>query len=141
MKKLLFLAAFAALMGACKREGCTDADATNFDDKAKKNVGCAYQGSAVFWYSKTTSDNLVADDAVALTYYVDGQIVGSSAANTYWTGAPNCDQSGTVAFSRDLGGQKSKDFAYVVKDQTGHEYFKGTVTLSGNTCNQVQLVF
>lgn len=56
----------------------------------KDDASCQYESKEVFWYNQTTADSLIADGATALTYYVDGQVVGSSAAFVYWTGAPNC---------------------------------------------------
>ena len=44
MKNLIFLSILAlTALGGCKKEGCTDSTATNFDSKAKKNNGtCIY---------------------------------------------------------------------------------------------------
>lgn len=136
---LTIVAGAAIVFTGCKKEGCTDKDAVNFCDECKKDDGtCTYKGNIVFWYNSSTSAALVNDGAVSLTYYVDGQIVGSSAANVYYTSAPNCNQGG-VTVEKDLGKSRSKGFSYSVKDQTGWEYYSGTVTFTANTCTTYQL--
>jgi hypothetical protein len=49
MKKVMFLILAGSLvLGSCKKEGCTDAAATNYDDKAKDNDGsCVYPAIVV----------------------------------------------------------------------------------------------
>lgn len=130
----------AALFTGCKKEGCTDRDSVNYDADADKDDGsCKYEGEVVFWYDQSTSTFLQDDQAYTLTYYVDGQVVGSSATSVYWTGAPDCGQNGSVTVTKDLGTDKSKSYSYKVIDQTGWEYWSGTVTFSANTCIKQEL--
>jgi hypothetical protein len=93
------------------------------------------------WNTKATSDSLVADGASSLTYTVDGATAGSSASNVYWTGAPSCGQSGSVTIKKSLGKDKKKSFTYSAKDQTGYEYFKGTLEFTANTCTSYELQY
>ena len=65
--------------------------------------------------------------------------MGSSAASVYWTGAPNCGQTSSVTVLIDLGSDKTKSYTYSVEDQTGVEYYSGSVTFSANTCTAFQL--
>jgi hypothetical protein len=145
MKKIKFLSvglmiASATLFTSCQKEGCTDLDATNYSSKAKKNNGsCNYEGSVVFWYGQQVSSFLQDDDAITLTYYLDGQVVGSSATSVFWSASPNCGQNGSVTVTKDLGGSKSKAYTYSVKDQTGFEYWSGVVNVSANTCLAIEL--
>lgn len=126
----------------CKREGCTDCDAENYDSKAKKDDGtCQFEGEVVFWYDQTTADSLVYDGATALTYYVDGAVAGSSAASVYWTGAPSCGQSGSVTVTKSLGNVKNLSYTYSVKDQTGFTYWSGVINFTANTCTKTQLTW
>jgi len=110
---------------------------------AEEDDGCCdgYCGGVVFWFNKATSDSLLEDGATSLTYYVDDTIVGSSATSVYWTGAPDCGQEGSVTVIKKLGSVKSKSFTYSIKDQRGHEYWKGTVEFKANTCSAEQLTF
>ena len=126
----------------CKKEGCTDPDSINYDAEAKKDdASCQYEGERLFWYKQATADSLIAEGATALKYYVDGSLVGSSAASVYWTGAPNCGQSGSVTVTKALGNVKNKSYTYSIKDQTGFEHWTGVSNYEANTCTTVELDF
>lgn len=129
-------------LSSCKKEGCTDDYATNYSADAKKDDGsCKYEGKVVIWYGQTTSSALQNDGAVTLTYYVDGEIVGSSATSVFWTAAPECGQTGTITITKDLGSEMSKTATYEVKDQTGFTYWTGTLNFLANTCEGRELVW
>tara|TARA_B110000459_G_scaffold176153_1_gene200025 strand:- start:157 stop:639 length:483 start_codon:yes stop_codon:yes gene_type:complete len=120
--------------------GCTDPIADNYDELADMTDGsCQYSGEIVFWYNQATAQALILDNATALTYYVDGEIVGSSAASVYWTGAPNCGQAASVTVKRDLGNAKNLSYSYSVIDDTGWEYWHGIANFTTNTCVDIQL--
>ena len=143
-KVLLFLGLGFALttVTSCKKEGCIDPDGKNFNADAKKDDGtCQYEGSALFWYDQTTSADLQFDEAITLTYYVDGQVVGSSATSVFWTSSPVCGQNGSITVTKDLGGVKNKSYTYSVKDQTGFEYWSGILNFTANGCEAVQLTW
>ena len=124
----------------CKKKGCVDANATNYCAKCKDDGTCQYEAKANFWYGKATADSLLADGATALTFYLDGVVIGSSAASVYYTSAPTCGQP--VSVTKSLGSLKSKTFSYSIKDQTGYEYWSGNVTLdASNSCSQTQLTW
>ena len=143
VKMLLFvLVLLSTTFVGCSKEGCTDPDSINYNGDAKKDDGsCQYEGKEVFWYNQATADALLADGATALTYYVDGQVVGSTDASVYWTAAPDCDQSGSVTVKKSLGGDKTKSYTYSVKDQTGYEYWSGVSNYNANTCTDTELTW
>lgn len=139
-----FLAILSILMisVSCKKEGCTDMDATSYNEEAKTDDGtCDFSGSKVFWYKDSTSINLIDNDATTLTYYVDGEIVGTSPTYVSWEVAPNCEASVAVSVSKNLGSLKEQSFSYRVEDQTGAEYWSGTLTFNAATCEPVELSF
>ena len=142
MKKIMILGLGLLALASCKKEGCIDVDATNYNADAKKDDGtCTYEGKTVFWYNETASTNLTADGATSLTYYVNGEVVGSGAANVYWTAAPDCGQDASITVTKSLGGSKTSAYTYSVKDQTGWEYWSGSVTFEANTCIKQQLTW
>lgn len=126
--------------GSCIYGGCTDPDSKNYNPRADVDDGsCSFEGSVVFWYDESTSEGLMYYGVTSLTYYFDGEIVGSSAANVYWTGAPDCGQTGSVTVEKDLGNIKTQPYSYRVIDQTGFEVWEGIVNLKANTCIQFEL--
>lgn len=137
----LFLSVSFAL-SSCAKKGCTDKNAANYESGATRDDGtCTYKGSVVFWYDAACSASLGADGATSLTYYVDGQIVGSSAASVFWTGAPDCGQAASITVEKDLGFSKTKTYSFSVEDQDGVEIWSGSVNFEGNTCLKQQLTY
>ncbi len=146
MKTLRTLSlAIIALMGivimpSCKTEGCTNPNAENYDAEADKDCGCCqYSASVVFWYNQSAAEYLMDDDATSLTFYINGQIVGSTGTNVYWPSALSCGSNGSITVEKDLGEETSKTYSYAVKDQTGFTYWNGNITFEAGTCISQQL--
>lgn len=140
---LVFLAITLAT-NSCDRKsrGCTDPDSINFDEFAEKDDGsCRYEGYAVIWYGEEASLGLVEDGAVALTFYLDGEVVGSSNAGVFWAEEPECGEDGSVSITEDLGRDKIKGYILSVKDQDDFEYWNTTIELEGNTCLALELTW
>ena len=138
--KSLFLLITTLVFTSCKKSGCMDADATNYDAKAKKeDHSCQYEGNVVFWNNQATSVFLVGDGATTLIYYVDGVLVGSTSTNVFWSGSPDCGQNGSVTVTKKLGNVKNKSYSYSIKDQTGFEYYNGVLNFTANTCESTEL--
>jgi hypothetical protein len=70
----------------------------------------------------------------ALTFYVDGKIIGSQAASLYFKTDPTCGQEGTVSVTKS-----PKGYSYSVKDQNGIEWWSGVVNITANGCLLQQL--
>lgn len=152
MKKVfLFFICLSLIIGlattnSCKKDkkikGCTDKDSQNYSATAEEDDGsCLYEGQVVFWYDQAASAGLIADGATALTFYLNTQVIGSSATSVYWTTAPDCGQNGSVTVMEDLGNVKTHAYSLSVKDQTGFEYWTATVNVDANTCVQLQLLW
>lgn len=135
----------AMLSSSCKKEevekrGCLIADAKNYCATCNKDDGsCEYEGAAVFWWDRATSEDLIDGESYSVKFYVDGQLIGSSGTNVYWNAAPTCNSTTAVSFTRSLGKSTSKTFNYRVVDQDGYEYFNTSITLTANTCLQMKL--
>ena len=137
---ILLVACFALTFTSCKKEGCTDLDALNYSSSADTDNGtCSFEGDVVIWFGESTSNFLVGDDAQVLTYYVDGQVVGSESTSIYWTGAPDCGQNSSITVTKSLGNAKNMSYTYSVIDQTGFEYYSGVLNFTANTCLALEL--
>jgi len=135
-----------ASTNSCKKDnkirGCMDKDSYTYSSAAQEDDGsCLFEGQIVFWYSQTASAGLVADGATALTFYLNSQIIGSTAASVYWTTTPLCGENGSITVTEELGKAKTHSYTLSVQDQTGHEYWGGPVNVDANTCTQNQLLW
>jgi hypothetical protein len=140
------LAAGLTITNSCAKNdnitGCTDKDSRNYDPVAGKDDGsCLYEGSVVFWYSQSASNSLMADGATALTFFIDGEIIGTTPTTNFWRVSPVCGQAGSVSITMDLGKVKTSTFTVSVKDQREIEYWNTSVNISGNTCTKFQLLW
>ncbi len=132
---------FALALGGCKKEGCTDKDATNYSSEAKKDDGsCSFSGRAVMWYGEEASNELDLIGVTSLTFKVDGEIVGSTNATVYWTSAPSCGDNGSITITKNLANVKNKSYTYSVVDQDGFELWSGVLNFTANSCEAVELV-
>lgn len=140
----LLLISVAFITDSCdkKIKGCTDPDSVTYDEQAEKDDGsCRYEGYAVIWYGQKASAGLVADGATALTFYINNEVVGSSAASVYWASEPDCGDNGTISITQDLGREKTKKYTLTVKDQDNFEYWKTDITFEGNACLALELTW
>lgn len=143
MLKIISYALLLSLLvtGACKRSACTDKNAENYSNKAKKDDGsCTYKGSHVFWFAplNTPSQNNVQ----FVNVYVDNQLIGGMSTNSLLAGPPECGSAG-VTYYADMGGEKTKLVSYSVRytDPGGNEnqIYTGTIQIKGGDCTNLQL--
>lgn len=146
-KSTLILLAFSLSIASlittsCIHEGCPDPEAMNYDVDAKRDDGsCIYQGDVVIWCDELAAAGLVRSGATVLTYFVDGKRIGSAEANIYWTGPPNCGQSGSMGVTQEWENSRIHTYSYSVVDQTGWEYWGGSRMLSANACTKIHLTW
>lgn len=142
-KAILALFFCLAFFNSCKKEGCTDIYATNYDSAAKTNDGsCQYEGTVQFWYNQSTSQNLIDDGSTSLTISVDGNVIGSYATSVYFSGEPSCGQASIVRTVKNLGSSKTKAATYRVIDDFGDEIWAGNFTFdAANECYSIKLTY
>lgn len=140
IKTTLLLGVISLSFVGCKKPGCVDGDATNYNEKAKTDDGsCVYEGTVLFWYGEDAAEEMVDDDADILTFYIDGKSIGSTEANLFWGSQPECGGSGTITSVRNLGNSLSYSGTYKVVDQDGFVHYQGVADFKANTCQAIEL--
>ncbi|HNR18628.1 MAG TPA: hypothetical protein PKN75_01110 [Bacteroidia bacterium] len=127
---VLFFCTSTLLQSCCKKEGCTDIKATNYDSEAEKNCCCEYapttpasqKGALLFWTDNPSCGNIT----VALSNGQQSYITG------YYAGAPaNCVNYFGGYFYLEEG-----NYTYQVSFQNiACGSISGSVTVNGNSCN------
>jgi hypothetical protein len=89
MKKVMFLMLAGSLvLGSCKKEGCTDATATNYDDKAKDDDGsCKFAAIVVTPVADTEVPVVTISSPAASAAFAPGEKVQITATITDNVGA------------------------------------------------------
>lgn len=139
MKIILFIVSFSLVVLSCKKEGCMNENATNYDAEVKKDDGsCHFEAKTSFWFSEGVSEFLVGPyEVTALTVYMDDVSVGTMDPAD-WKVGPDCNGENFTVVT-DLGGFTGKKYSYSVRDNNGTQQFYGTVSLVGNDCKSVEL--
>lgn len=142
MKKIIFnsIAILGILLFTnCGKKGCTDTSASNYCSSCKKDDGsCTYKAKVIFWQGNTNASSWGSLGVTSLKFYVDGVLIGSSAATVYQSSSPSCSSNGLASVTKDLGSSKSKSFSYSVKDETNFEWYSGSISLDANNSCRTQ---
>jgi hypothetical protein len=145
MKKIIYLTLLFVLTvftPSCKDEveGCRDANAINYNAEADVDCNCCkYSGSVVFWMSPSTSASLLSLGVTNVKYYLDGDYVGSVAANLFFNSIPNCGNPDAVTIEFDLGSAKSGQSILQIRDQDDDVLGNETITITANTCTKYEI--
>ena len=127
---------------SCKKEkikGCKTSYATNYKSDAEEDDGsCTYESKIIFWQNQANAASWAAAGVTALTFYVDGQLIGSCAANVYNSSTPTCGGGGQASTTKSMGTSATKSVSYSIKDQTGYEWYTGNISLDGSSCSVQQ---
>ena len=140
--KTTVMALAALLLGltftSCKKEkikGCKTSYATNYKSSAEEDDGsCTYESKVIFWQNQANASTWSAASVTALTFYVDGKLIGSCAANVYNTSSPTCGGNGQASATISMGSSSTKSVSYSIKDQSGYAWYTGNISLNGSTC-------
>lgn len=153
MKNFLFIALVGSLsiLGSCKKQGCTDSDATNYDAEAETDNGrCEYSADVIFYLDQARHQYWMdkTDFYAPFHFFVDGSEVGelsvtNAAFETHET-APACsDLNGVMAngvcnYSHSLT-DKSGSVTIEIQDEMGNAHGSVDVSLTQGTCHPVLL--
>ena len=141
MRKIYFILMIAAsALASCKKEGCTDPDAVNYNaDAGKDDSSCKYEGSIVFWYRQDIADDLAMNGVslLAASFFIEN--VGTHVPNNPTSSAPECGAVGSFTIVRDMGSNKTQLIDYLVEEVDGFGFWGDLVTLQANKCKAIEL--
>jgi hypothetical protein len=144
MTCITLLVCVLTIFTSCKKEGCIDKDALNYDAKAKKDDGsCEFSASVVFWIDEEGQAFLDDQNAYILTFLFNDKIKGIKFANSLEVKekAPSCRADGAITFTQFLGNDKTYFGFYSVVSEMGDIIFAGPLFLNANQCRKLRLGF
>ncbi len=143
IKFILGLFVLCFLTQACKRKGCTHANASNYSSDAKKDCGCCtYEGSMVFWIDKAESEYLVNNYGTkTLTFLVDGQRVATVSSSDYTDSSPSCGQAKAVTVVKDMGKSETATYLVSILDENDFPVYLEKINFKANTCLTQKIEF
>ncbi len=135
-------------LSSCRKEGCTDPDAVNYSESAKKNdCTCNYLADVAFWFTEETANNiepLVFDDGFNdhIRIKIDANSYGTILFTDFDIAEPTIDNianiNGNYISGYSLGKNKEQESKYQifyrdedlneVEIQTGVIYWDATNT-------------
>jgi len=121
---------------SCKKLGCTDQNAMNFEKEAKKNdQSCAYEGSVGIWFDTVKAQEYAVDSVITLIYFVDGNNVGTISSGQYSNVLPTCDSPEVLTVEFNMGKVSSAAHSLIVKRETGLVIDNYIFTVEGGKCS------
>jgi hypothetical protein len=141
MFRSLFVLSFVVILGfsSCKKMGCRDAQAINFEDGIKKDDGsCVYTGTLTVWFSQFQSSNYLAAGQTDLVFIVNNDSIGSI-PTTNFANFPTCGMANTFTKVFSIGKVPTKDYTLIIRDDQDNFVSKKSFTLTGNGCLVIQV--
>ena len=138
---VLFLGILLSFLTGCRKEGCTDYFADNYNQSAKKNNGsCTYSEKFIIWQGYETSQLFQQEGITGLAVYIDGQLIGTFLTSNYWTATPSCEQSGLLNTIIDMGKNDSKMINLEFRDQDGISLYNENILITAGSCNHYEIL-
>jgi len=137
---MLFVA--ASLFTACKKKGCTDANASNYSAEAEKDdESCTYEAYATFWYKQAASITWGQAGVTTVEIFVGNVSAGSLPVGTYGgPSTPTCGAGTDVIYAtKNLNTSSTSTFTWELKDQSGTVLKSGTWDAVGEQCTLIEI--
>jgi hypothetical protein len=140
MKKTILILSSVLIFLSCKKEGCTDVFADNYDEKAKKNNGsCQFSGNLTVWYGEDVATEIFNAGYSNVYFYLNGQLQGSTSSSVFVIN-PSCNQ-GFISKDINFGSKDSDTFQLQVKGDDVDVLWDVSVQVSAkDNCRLLELV-
>lgn len=126
---------------SCKKSGCIDEQATNFDAEATADDGtCQYGSNIVFWCLPAVSDSLRNLGHTVLRFSIDNEIVDSITTEFFFSSVGECNASGTKTIQRDFFGDTKQHYLYRVHGNNNQTIYEDFIQIKANECYDVRLL-
>lgn len=146
MKKIVAVATLAIValsFTSCKKYGCTDPDATNFESSVRTdNLMCTYEGSILFWYDRIVQDslNLLYGPKLGLEYFVEEVRVDSLTLDGELDEPPTCGQEEVATYVADMKTGKKRFVEYKIYTIFEDLIYDSIVEITANECLKIRLL-
>lgn len=141
LNQILFISLIAScsLFSSCKKKGCTDSLASNYNDQADRDdESCTFNSEVLFWYDD--SQGTLPFSASDVNFFLDTELLGTSTGELARTGVPTCDSVNIVRFPFEMGKTKSGIYAVEIKTITnGTVIYSDTINVFAGKCNTVNM--
>lgn len=128
-------------ISSCKKSGCTNELATNFDSEATADDGtCQYGSNIVFWCLPAVSDSLRNLGHTQLKFDIDNEIVDSIVTEFFFSSVGECNASGTKTISREFFGDTKQHYHYRVRGNNGQVIYEDFIQIKAKDCFDVRLL-
>jgi len=121
-----------------------------FGCSKNKGVESSYTSNGVFWYWNVVGDSLEKAGTHSLSFYVDGQLMGTTRIyHGTWQpdpfggnpGMASCGDDSAFTYTKSWKGNYVNSFNYSVKNQAGFQLWTGRVHFNAYDCANTELKF
>lgn len=144
MKKITLVISIALLglsFASCKKKGCTDPEAINYEDKViSNNLLCQYQGSVVFWYDQIKMDSLKKIYPIkSLEYFVNDIRIDSLPFSEPLDKRPtSCSKKGIATFADSMDTGFQQYIKFHIQTDLGTILYDSIIQMTANQCLKVK---
>lgn len=144
MRKIILLCALASfILIGCKKKGCTDPFALNYNTEAEKDdETCTYDGHLVFWFTSVTATNFVNASIPNLDFYLNGEKVGNVSMTQFSSGQPTCGGSEGFTATYDLGKETLINVPFsIMEGGTSNAIQSGNISIKSTPCTWIEVTY
>ena len=132
----LLLMSTLVLFG-CKKSGCNDMSASNYDDSIEVgDNSCIYEGKVMFVMANSNYANLGIDTVYV---FANGSFLGKQATDDLFLNTPTCESTDIMVFKKEMTNVVSEAFNYSIQTSDETIISEGTLNLIRGKCQLVPL--